>query len=59
MEFNKNLSIIHGYLYGDGYVCTNLPHQKHKYYSIGLRNQNYVLLKDFQDILYQVFKINY
>ena len=57
MKFNKNLSTIHGYLCADGYVCTNLPHQKHKYYSIGLRNQNYTLLKDFQDNFYKVFKV--
>ena len=57
MKFNKNLSIIHGYLCADGYVCTNLPHQKHKYYSIGLRNTNYTLLKDFQDRFYEIFKI--
>ncbi len=57
MEFNKELSAVHGYLCADGYVCTNLPHQRHKYYSIGFRNQNLILLKDFQDKFYEVFKV--
>ncbi len=57
MKFNKSLALIHGYLCADGYVCTNLPHQKHKYYSIGLRNTCDILLKDFQNNFYQVFKI--
>ena len=57
MKFDKYLSTIHGYLCGDGYVSTNLPHQKHKYYSIGFRNTNFTLLKDFQDNFYQFFKI--
>ncbi len=57
MNFNEDLSAVHGYLCADGYVCTNLPHQKHKYYSIGLRNTNYTLLKDFQDKFYKIFKI--
>lgn len=57
MKFNKSFSLIHGYLCADGYVTRNLPHQKHKYYSIGLRNTNLVLLKDFQDNFEQVFKV--
>ena len=57
MNFNEDLSAVHGYLCADGYVCTNLPHQKHKYYSIGLRNTNYTLLKDFQNKFYSIFKI--
>lgn len=57
MKFNKSLSIIHGYLCSDGYVCTNLPHQKKIYYSIGLRNTNYTLLKDFQNHFFKVFKV--
>ena len=57
MKFDKNLSAIHGYLCSDGYVSRNLSHQKHKYYSIGFRNTNFVLLKDFQDLFYQVFKL--
>lgn len=57
MKFNKSLAAIHGYLCADGYVCTNLPHQKHKYYSIGLRNTRYTLLKDFHDKFYEVFKV--
>ena len=57
MKFDKNLSAIHGYLCADGYVCTNLPDQKHKYYSIGLRNTNITLLKDFESKFIKVFKI--
>lgn len=57
MKFNKNLSTIHGYLCADGYVSTNLPHQKHKYYSIGLRNTNYTLLKDFQKNFQILFRV--
>lgn len=48
MKFDANLSAIHGYLCGDGYVIKNPENQKHKYYYIGLRNTNDVLLKDFQ-----------
>jgi hypothetical protein len=57
MKFNENISSIHAYLCADGYVCTNLPHQKHKYYSIGLRNINLNLLKDFQAKFNKEFKI--
>jgi len=49
MKFDKNLAAIHGYLCGDGYVIKNPKHQKHKYYHIGFRNFNDVLLRDFQD----------
>ena len=48
MKFNEDLATIHGYLCGDGYVIRNLETQKHKYYHIGFRNTNTVLLKDFQ-----------
>lgn len=57
MNFNKNLSIIHGYLCADGYVCASPPHQKHRYYSIGFRNTNYTLLKDFQENFYKAFEV--
>ena len=52
MRCTKDFATIHAYLCSDGYVVRNLPHQKHKYYRIGLRNQNLVLLTDFQ----QAFK---
>src|SRR3989338_5995359 len=55
MNFDKNLAAIHGYLCGDGYVIKNPLHQKHKYYHIGFRNTNDVLLKDFQNKFYSVF----
>jgi len=48
MKYNKDMSSIHAYLCGDGYVIKNPPEQKHKYYYIGLRNYNITLLKDFQ-----------
>ena len=57
MKFNKDLSAIHGYLCGDGYVVTNPLTQKHKYYHIGFRNTNEILLKDFQNRFKRVFKI--
>ena len=48
MNFNKNLAAVHGYLCADGYVIRNPPNQRHKYYYIGFRNTNKILLKDFQ-----------
>ncbi len=48
MKFNEDLSAIHAYLCADGYVIKNPETQKHKYYYIGLRNTNSILLKDFQ-----------
>ncbi|MBI2667068.1 hypothetical protein HYX13_05645 [Candidatus Woesearchaeota archaeon] len=57
MKFNKNLAVIHAYLCGDGYVIKNPETQKHKYYHIGLRNTNAVLLKDFQQKFKVVFNI--
>lgn len=55
MRFNQNLSAIHGYLCSDGYVIKNPPSQKQKYYKIGLRNTNNILLKDFQQKFKSVF----
>lgn len=57
MEFDENLAAIHAYLCGDGYVIKNPDTQKHKYYYIGLRNTNEVLLKDFQQKFKAVFGI--
>lgn len=57
MKFDKNLAAIHGYLCGDGYVIKNPATQKHKYYHIGFRNTNGVLLKDFQEKFHAVFGI--
>ena len=57
MKFNKNLAAIHGYLCSDGYVIKNPESQKHKYYYIGLRNTNEILLKDFQQKFEAVFGI--
>ncbi|HLC61225.1 MAG TPA: LAGLIDADG family homing endonuclease [Candidatus Nanoarchaeia archaeon] len=57
MKFNKNLAAIHGYLCSDGYVIKNPDTQKHKYYHIGLRNTNNVLLLDFQEKFEAIFSI--
>jgi hypothetical protein len=48
MKFNEDLAVIHAYLCADGYVVKNPPTQKHKYYVVGLRNTNLILLTDFQ-----------
>lgn len=58
MKFDTNLSAIHGYLCGDGYVIKNPPEQKKKYYYIGFRNMNDKLLKDFQRKFNKKFKVN-
>lgn len=57
MKFDKNFAAIHGYLCSDGYVIKNPESQKHKYYYIGLRNTNDVLLSDFQQKFEAVFGI--
>lgn len=55
MKFNQDLASIHAYLCADGYVIRNPKTQKHKYYLIGLRNSNNILLKDFQNKFKKVF----
>ena len=57
MKFNQDLASIHAYLCADGYVIRNPITQKHKYYYIGLRNTNIILLKDFQNKFKQVFAL--
>lgn len=57
MKFNEDLASIHGYLCADGYVIRNPKSQEHKYYHIGLRNTNSVLLKDFQKKFKRFFGI--
>lgn len=57
MKFDENLASVHAYLCADGYVVKNPPTQKHKYYRIGLRNMNLVLLKDFQEKFEKVFGV--
>jgi intein/homing endonuclease len=54
---NQDFASIHAYLCADGYVTTGPATQKHKYYYIGLRNMNVVLLKDFQNKFSKVFGI--
>ncbi len=57
MKFNQDLASLHAYLCADGYVITNPPTQKHKYYHIGLRNTNEILLRDFQSKFEKTFGI--
>jgi len=57
MILDENLVIIHSYLCADGYVVKNPLSQKHKYYRMGLRNQNYILLKDFQNRFEKYFGV--
>jgi hypothetical protein len=58
MRFDENLAAIHAYLCADGYVIRNPPTQKNKYYKMGLRNTNLILLKDFQMRFEKVFGIS-
>ena len=57
MKFNEDLAVIHAYLCADGYVIKNPSTQKHKYYKIGLRNTNLLLLKDFQNRFEKIWGI--
>jgi hypothetical protein len=57
MKLDKNLAAVHAYLCADGYVIKNPEAQKHKYFCIGFRNTNLVLLKDFQDKFEKVFGV--
>lgn len=57
MKMGDNFASLHAYLCADGYVIKNPENQKHKYYRVGLRNTNSVLLKDFQDKFFKVFGV--
>ena len=57
MKFDENLASIHAYLCADGYVIKNPLTQKQKYYHIGFRNTNFILLKDFQKRFEEYFGI--
>jgi hypothetical protein len=57
MKFDRNMAAIHAYLCADGYVIKNPKRQKQKYYYIGLRNTDEVLLSDFEKKFYNYFKI--
>ena len=57
MKFDENLAGVHAYLCADGYVIKSLPAQKQKHYTIGFRNTNLVLLKDFQEKFEKVFGV--
>jgi hypothetical protein len=55
MKMSTALSSIHAYLCADGYVIKNPLHQKHKYYRVGLRNTNEILLRDFEKKFKKIF----
>lgn len=57
LKFDKNLASIHAYLCADGYVIKNPKTQKQKYYYIGFRNTNLILLKDFQKRFLEYFGV--
>lgn len=57
MKINEDLAVVHAYLCADGYVIKNPQTQKHKYYIVGLRNTNLVLLQDFQNRFEKVWGI--
>jgi hypothetical protein len=57
MKFDGNLAAVHAYLCADGYVIKNPKTQKQKYYTVGFRNTNLVLLKDFQNKFEKVFGV--
>lgn len=57
MKIDENLASIHAYLCADGYVIKNPATQKQKYYKIGFRNTNLILLKDFQNKFEKVFEV--
>lgn len=57
MKFDENLAAVHAYLCADGYVIKNPKTQKHKYYYIGFRNTNGILLNDFQKRFNNYFNI--
>lgn len=53
-NFNEDLATVHAYLCADGYVCR--PNCK-KGYSLGFRNTDSVLLKDFQEKFERIFDL--
>lgn len=55
MKLDENLAAIHAYLCADGYVIKNPATQKQKYYHIGFRNTNLILLRDFQEKFEKIF----
>lgn len=57
MKIDENLAAVHAYLCADGYVIKNPETQKQKYYTIGFRNTNLTLLKDFQERFEKVFGV--
>jgi hypothetical protein len=57
MKFDENLAAVHAYLCADGYVIKNSLDQKSKYYHVGFRNTNLILLKDFQKRFFNYFKV--
>jgi hypothetical protein len=56
MKLDENLAAIHAYLCADGYVIKNPITQRHKYFHIGFRNTNLILLQNFQKRFEKYFK---
>ena len=56
-EVMNNLAVIHAYLCADGYVIKNSEKSFYKYYMIGFRNTNLILLEDFQKKFQSAFDI--
>ena len=56
MKSDENLAAIHAYLCADGYVIKS-KNPKYKYFHIGFRNTNLILLRDFQEKFEKVFGI--
>jgi len=54
MKFDENLAAVHAYLCADGYVVKS-KNPKYKYFHIGFRNTNLILLKDFQEKFEKAF----
>ena len=59
MKFDEDLSAVHAYLCADGYVIRNPETQKTKYYRMGLRNTNFILLHDFQQRFFRYFGVRH
>jgi len=57
LYYYENFASIHAYLCADGYVIKNPSNQNKKYYTIGFRNTNLILLRDFQNKFYRLFGI--
>ena len=55
MEMCPDLAALHGYLCADGYVIKNPFNSPYRYFRIGLRNTEPVLLFDFKERFERLF----